>query len=593
MARQISAQKRPRIPQEHNGIQVNACKNPQCKNFGVPATQDRSDPNYRISGSTKAARTNGNGSTTSLRVIICRSCNESIPVKSNLAIQETIDALKWSPDNHFCPNTECSNNASKIPVGTPAAYVKRGKTETGNQRWKCKECGKAFVISRTKYPSTHGSKSHKYTDNILHVVNATPIKRQMEVLDLNAPVIYNNIERAYKACLRFNLEREKRLRHLTNELFLCTDRQAYGLNWDNRRDKRLITYRAVGTADCESGYVFPLHLSYDPHADQQKIHQESFERGDHELAMSFRRYSQYWLNSDYPYLEGKSPPANIFPSDTLERINARYGDSSSRDDVELPSDTLSSEVMLPKRGMQLREDYVLYAHFLILKNLLVNTEKVHFFTEQESGIRAAYMSGFGELVGQNRSDLFYVSVKDGATRDERENAAKQRARIIKDLRAEYGDIPIQQIKEILLRVVMENHLVEFGHWKDQWALYPLPSKGEVEKAFSHMTHREGDDLAEKCRIASHCTMLPIDNFFQVVRRRITALERPLSSPASSGRRWYGKSPYNPYMPVQYLEILRTYFNYCSMGDKKRVTPAQKIGLAEGQVELRKILRHYE
>ena len=136
---------------------------------------------------------------------------------------------------------------------------------------------------------------------------------------------------------------------------------------------------------------------------------------------------------------------------------------------------------------------------------------------------------------------------------------------------------------------MKSHLVEEGKWKDRWALYPIPSAGEVEKRFSHMTSMAHDDVHEKARIGEHCSMLKVDNLMQVVRHRLTMLERPISSPASAGRKWYGRAPYNPYRPIQLLEILRTYFNYCDMGDKKRVTPAMRNGLAEGIVDLRKIL----
>ena len=81
---------------------------------------------------------------------------------------------------------------------------------------------------------------------------------------------------------------------------------------------------------------------------------------------------------------------------------------------------------------------------------------------------------------------------------------------------------------------------------------------------------------------------PIDNFFQIVRRRLSALERPIHSSSNVGRVWTGKSPYNPDMVHKLLQMLRVYFNYCLKGDDGK-TPAQRLGLAKGPVEIRKIL----
>ena len=186
---QKSNQKRDRIPPEHQGVQVNTCENPACENFCIPVQNSRADPNYRISGSIKPVRehyqTTGLGAATSVRVIICKKCSESIPLKKNRSIVETIESLSWSPDNHCCANNQCSNHQEKIDLSSGIGfYVKRGKTATGNQRWKCKECGKSFVVVRSRYPASNGAQSHKYVSSIKALVNTTQIKKLMEIQKL-------------------------------------------------------------------------------------------------------------------------------------------------------------------------------------------------------------------------------------------------------------------------------------------------------------------------------------------------------------------------------------------------------------------------
>lgn len=81
---------------------------------------------------------------------------------------------------------------------------------------------------------------------------------------------------------------------------------------------------------------------------------------------------------------------------------------------------------------------------------------------------------------------------------------------------------------------------------------------------------------------------PIDTFFMSVRRRLSALERPIHSQSNIGRVWTGYSPYNPAVIEKQVQIMRLYYNYCLPGKDGR-TPAERLGLAKGAVEIRKIL----
>ncbi|PWG61852.1 hypothetical protein [Sediminicurvatus halobius] len=101
-------------------------------------------------------------------------------------------------------------------------------------------------------------------------------------------------------------------------------------------------------------------------------------------------------------------------------------------DVESPSDQLDPETKLPDDGLQLREEYVLYAHFNLLRRWLEAFDEAHFFVDQESGIRAAYMAAFHDWVLANRSHLFYTKVKSAPAREEREAAARERDEILEE-----------------------------------------------------------------------------------------------------------------------------------------------------------------
>lgn len=73
-----------------------------------------------------------------------------------------------------------------------------------------------------------------------------------------------------------------------------------------------------------------------------------------------------------------------------------------------------------------------------------------------------------------------------------------------------------------------------------------------------------------------------------VRRGLTLAERGVISASANRRLWYGKNAYNPAVLVKLVEIFRTYFNYCEVGEDGR-TPAMRLGLAKGPVSAADII----
>ena len=72
------------------------------------------------------------------------------------------------------------------------------------------------------------------------------------------------------------------------------------------------------------------------------------------------------------------------------------------------------------------------------------------------------------------------------------------------------------------------------------------------------------------------------------RRRLSLLERPISTSSSVGRRWHGYSPYNPAVITKMLDIFRVFYNYVEVG-KDKETPAMRLGLAKSIVDMEDII----
>jgi len=103
-----------RIPETVNGIQVNFCENPQCPNFGVPASNEKQPggPGASERGLDLYIVQGGVRSDSSPR-IECRNCKEKPPLKSNKGIyDETTRMLKYLEESFLtCPNPECANHS--------------------------------------------------------------------------------------------------------------------------------------------------------------------------------------------------------------------------------------------------------------------------------------------------------------------------------------------------------------------------------------------------------------------------------------------------------------------------------------------------
>ena len=176
-----------------------------------------------------------------------------------------------------------------------------------------------------------------------------------------------------------------------------------------------------------------------------------------------------------------------------------------------------------------------------------------------------------------------------------------------------------ELSDNSLRALMFDHAITNGQFylstpfRDKWYTYPAPTKNEPEKAVSWLTDT-GCHAYKSFHLAKlflRASLHGIDRFFMQVRRRISLLERPIKTSSSTGRTWYGYSPYNPAHAVKVLEIFRVYHNYIHAtanlprrklkeGETKRPpgtvaktyrTPAMRIGLLPAPVSVGEVLSY--
>jgi len=560
-----------------NGIQVNFCKNPSCPNYGVPAGTQKQPKGrrgkyrdaYTIFGNSKRAP-----------AIKCHACNEYPPIKSNQGIYEELDriAAYLEPKaESSCPDDSCQNHGVGVSTGK-SAYQSFGKTKSGSQRYRCKNCGKSFSVGKS---TVRQKQPHKNKLIFRLLMNKTPLRRISEVADIQMPSIYAKIDFLHKQCLAFVGERERKLLDgkSIRRLYVSVDRQDYVVNWSRRTDKRNVHLSAVGSADNGTGYVLGMHLNYDPCRDCVDVEADAVANGDYSLQLPYRRYAHLWLKGDYDAaLQRQIKRKN--ECDLSGEIEAEYDCAGRRADVEVTEEQ-SADRCLPTLGMQIHSEYTLYAHFFLLHQMFGGIEKVRFFLDQDSGMRAACLAAFQPEVKARTCDAFYVRINKEMTVDEKRHALSDSRRVFKVAQAANPKLNEPEVKLLLIKQRMAQ-MVEVGQWKDKWLIHPFPNMSEPEKAICYLTDYGDYDEEHRAWLYNKASMHSIDCFFMQVRRRLSLLERPIKTASKTGRTWYGYSPYNPAVVIKLLDIFRVYFNYCLAGEDKQ-TPAMRLGLAKGKV----------
>ena len=518
----------------------------------------------------------------------CQLCGEEPPIKSNQAIAEErgrmLAALHQRPAP-TCLDARCANHDIPITQGA-MHYQSFGRTRSGSHRYRCKACHATFAVGTA---TTGQRQPHKNRTVFALLMNKAPFRRICEVADIHPKTLYGKIDFLAGQCRAFAAEREHRLLEglPIRRLYLGTDRQEYMVNWTQENDRRNVILHAVGTAENATGYVFGIHLNYDPALDPDKVEQDATTCGDLPIRPPFRRYARCWLAADHAEaLQRQTRERRAGKRLLAEEIRDTYADAIQRDDVEV-FETQDAHRRLPTKGMQLHAEYTLYGHFFYLRELLCGVEKVRFFLDQDSGMRAACLAAFHPEIAARRADAFYVRIGNQLTVPEKRAAIAASRGEFQRARRAHPALSDTAVKLLLIKERMAQ-MTALGKWQDKWLLHPFPHMSEPQKAVCYLTDYEDYDPDHLAWLYNKASLHAIDCFLMQVRRRLSLLERPIPSASRIGRMWYGYSPYNPEIIVKLLTIFRVFYNYCLTGIGG-TTPAMRLGLAKGKVGLEDII----
>jgi transposase-like protein len=597
-----------RLPPSVDGFSVNFCKSTQCENFLVPPNPvrpRRARGSPRVPGDYTVV-SGGRG----VPLLKCELCGEHSPIRSNLAVAEEVTRqaryfVRDPRHDPSCKDPDCES--FKVPLSKAAdAYVRSGTTNSGTQRYRCKLCngtfvGKGHATARQRLP-------HKNRDIFMLTVNKVPISRILETTGIGFDSFYRKLNFIHVQCQAFAGQRESRLlagKFTLPKMYLSTDRQAYIVNWVGRKDRRTVQMNAIGTADQRSGYVFGMALNFDDRLHKGEVETDAVTVGDIGKSPPHRKYARVWLDQDYTAAMANSENRDAAEQEAIVRsaglvsttppllieVGIRYMDAMVRDDIE-QSEFKNEDVKLPNFGMGIHEQYTMYGHFVLLAKLLRTAPKVRLFMDQDSGFRAAAISAFGSMIKARTADAFFVKVDKAANAYEKQNAvAAAKAAVLRFMEDE--SIPDEKTAIVEMMKLEIKKSVSMTHWKDRWVRHVNPIAAEPSKYVCWLTKYPADDGEEDfethhARLLLRGTLHPIDKFFLQTRRRVSLAERAVISVRKQRRMWNGYGAYNPAILQRYLEVYRTYYNYCLPGKDKK-TPAMRLGLAKAPIDPHTVL----
>ncbi|MDW3684403.1 hypothetical protein RA280_22145 [Cupriavidus sp. CV2] len=531
------------------------------------------------------------GNTTSTPLLKCSLCGEFPPIKSNIGVGEEFVRLARyldAPKAACCKTEGCAN--ADVPASDHAAYQRFGKSERGSQRFRCRACGKTFSVPAS--PVLRQRLAHKNRTIFKLLMNKAPLSRICEVAEVSMQTVYDKLDFFHQQCLVFASKHERVLLKgfRRDRLYVAVDRQSYVVNWSERKDKRNVVLNALGSADLDTGYVFGMHLNFDSEVSAEEVSVLAAALGDFSASPPFRRHARLWLEPDYARATDaaakRSARKRSASGDLSADIEAVYRDAETREDIESP-ELITAGVKFPNSGMQVRSEYTLYGHFFLLRELFRGVDKVRFYLDQESGIRAACLAAFEDEVRSRTCDAFYVSLEKELTDGEKKRLiAESRQAFLAAQQANPG-LSVSEVKVLMMKDEIAQAAAH-GKWKDRWLIHPFPNNSEPRKALCYLTDFGDYDEDHLANLYLRGSLHAIDRFFMQVRRRLSFLERPIATASKTYRTWHGYSAYRPENIEKLLSILRVYYNYCLAGQDGK-TPAMRLGLATHVVEFDELM----
>jgi transposase-like protein len=585
-------------------IQYNHCANPYCKYHGLPQVKydvKGKPTRYKLSGVSnhKSLKCNPDPTGTGRDAVLgCYTSTVSNwSIAQEIARMVQISSVQDKEENYVFHKSSCVVE-NCTPSNEPKAFYKRGKSTGKSQRWQCKACKKFTNVlpDRSKTITYHQQRSDIHYLFAKLLLSRTPVTRTCEILEIGRGTYYDKLEFLFRRCLEF-LERHeiKPLQKFEFQvMWLNTDKMTYYLNnvrqkgmggshYDNVEENQFPTHIVV-SADLLSRYVFRSDVAYDWEMKFGEIGLDTvLQKEDHlnEFAKKHARFQKY---SHYP-----QPP--------------------SANDTQTTTEYYQELALLERRmkytdGLHVGSTYTTIAHLWLIKQL-VKASEWRFVTDEDNSLMTSINRVFAKEIRLSNGHHFLCQTDKTKTRKEaREEFVQARVDLINwGTSRGYVTNSLRKLAYLQMTELFETHKFHkevttssgtHFEYADNPILHPLATIDRGLRSVDCTTNLSSLEPKDVAALMMNVNDNATNTFIQHIRRRLSILERPLTTARGDGKS-YIYSNFNPKYAQMALTILRTYYNFCFSFKTKEgkqeitATPAQRLGLTDKQFSIKDII----
>ncbi|WP_434361399.1 lactate dehydrogenase [Parasalinivibrio latis] len=485
------------LPEPAGGLQLNFCKTLACRNFGLSDNE-----RYALQ------RTNP------LRpVLVCNECGAFPPLLNNQSVLDVKHRLEIEHQgiSASCNNSGCENHHQPQAV-RPENYHAFGFSGK-RQRYRCKACATTFVD-----PWSVINPKLDIQQQILGLLfTGYTVREICRRLHINPKSCYDHLRNIAKRC-RYRLAiTDTKVLNKRDSLTLSSYLSPLQTNAENG-------VLWLSTTETDSGYVITDTLNHH----------------DAECGSKSVEHDPYSENAQYAELSAVKDGVFEVPdnrgSSLRDTVDGVYKAAMSRTNLEDPfTGTLS--VKHPAKGSLIRPQYMVYAHYLSLKEKTVKCKNLTFFLPQEPLLRSACVSVYLDRIRDRQIDLVYVAQDDSWATGS---------------------------KPGLINIAL------LSWWRDRWA---FTSNESGQKGICHIGNETGRE-SFWLEHASYLSSWQYQHYFQC------QFDHVIHDPRRKHR---------PGALSIFVDIYRAWHNLCWV-DRSGKSPAQKLGVADAPLTLAELLR---
>ncbi len=529
-----------------------------------------------------------------------------------------------------CPDIECENNFR------PAAWFRNeyqgfGRTTHGGQRLRCKRCRKTFSLGPTPKAARYKA-PHLNPFPIGEIVNRGAIQGILRKTGESASLIYDRIDFIHRQMVAFERHRLRSLREIQRDEFsIAIDFQDFLVNWATREDRRTTQISAIASADNLSGFLFGMDLTFQPFDDPVAVFEAH--RDEFQHPRPHRRTARFQQEAFFRTLLAVLEADGVAADKALKKAE-RSDDQAMREaalnrlqraralfyeiqDVfvrEQPQASLFDDsdqgYRPPTDGFLIDRSYLALAHVMILEQILPADARVDIYTDADGSIIKGALVAMSRRFAQDRARMGVVNIEKGLSvekkRSEAGAAAARFKRFLEAVEAREQSLPPDQRTDFRQRrrLFIRDGMTPFRltSWLPHGWVLPNSTVYEPRKkvvpVWPEFRPDEIDDVL--LEILDYASLHAVDSFFGYVRDRDSYAQRGTRT-SGTNRLWYRFAAYSPLMLQKSLDIARIHYNWVETRERRlgrfffgeqdgeRRTPAMRLGLARGPVEIKKIL----